>query len=657
MLVSPAQTSSPSASFPSSDSTTEGLTTPDGEQAKNSRDSSSILTRSPTTALNTAATTNVVPEVKVTTKNPETSTITVLTEPTTEDLMQYSSAKLTEKSVLEIRTSERTTGETLRPGTTEGYSTEVETRIEERTTHAPGIVSTESYSTQSENKPRLPETSETLMEQTSMPESTESPFTMAIEEKSSQAAKVQTTPAVGTTESHSTTSVEKSIFGTTHEPSHETSQSQTKEDPSTVAVEGLITSTGVKGSQPVSTEIYWTYSENKPMAEVTTISLSDMTSQRHTVESLSTEAGEIVRLEATSESTDTKTSQPVSTNYHSTMSEEKSKLEQTSLSLVDKTTAPGTTEESSTKASEEVILETTSQGDKVGTYEPGSTERYSTDSENNQLLQATTQSPTDERIVSTETTNEPSIHGTSKSQTMEGPSTMDVEGPMLETTSVTDDVRVSLQVSTATYLMNSDIKPMAESTSMSPIDATSQPHMLDGLSTKTGEIIRLEATSESTNTKTSHPVSMDSRSTMSEEKFVLERTSLSSVDKTTALGTKEESSTKASEEVIMETTSQGDKVGTYEPGSTERYTTDSENNQLLQATTQSPIDERRVSTDGHSTGFDSETSQSLITETSKPVITEGFPTKIFSDPVDEVTKGPVEQEMYTSEPGKKESSQ
>ena len=84
------------------------------------------------------------------------------------------------------------------------------------------------------------------------------------------------------------------------------------------------------------------------------------------------------------------------------------------------------------------------------------------------------------------------------------------------------------------------------------------------------------------------------------------------------------------------------------------YSTDSENNPLLQATSHNPVDERIGSTEGHSTKFESETtSESLVIETSKSMITEGFPTSTIRNPMDEATKGPVEQEIHTSEAGKK----
>ena len=186
LLVSFVQTSSPSASFPSSDRTTEGLeitsnvrlgvsSTPDEEQPEDPRVSSSIPTRSPTTLGNADATT----KGEATTENPEILTVTVLNEPTTEDLMQYSSGKSTERSALEMQTSERTTEDTSQQGTTQDYSTKAEILMKEKTSQAAGPTSTsiESYSTTSQNKLRLEATSEAPMEHTSVPESTEGPST------------------------------------------------------------------------------------------------------------------------------------------------------------------------------------------------------------------------------------------------------------------------------------------------------------------------------------------------------------------------------------------------------------------------------------------------------------------------------------------------
>ena len=315
LLVSFVQTSSPSASFPSSDRTTEGLeitsniqlgvsSTPDEEQPEDPRVSSSIPTRSPTTLGNDDATT----KGEATTERPEILTVTLLNEPTTEDLMQYSSGKSTERSALEMQTSARTT---------EDYSTKAKILMKEETSQATGPTSIESYSTTSQNKLRLKATSEAPIERTSIPESTEGPSTKAIErlmvDKTSVTAEVLTSPAAATTESHSTKSVENPMHEVTSEPTKdETSQPQTMEGPSTTAMESmmLVTSshtTDVKASQPVSTETYSTMSKNKPMLEATSESPIDKTSDTGTTEASSTKIVEGAMLETISGVTNGKT--------------------------------------------------------------------------------------------------------------------------------------------------------------------------------------------------------------------------------------------------------------------------------------------------------------------------------------------------------------
>ena len=198
------------------------------------------------------------------------------------------------------------------------------------------------------------------------------------------------------------------------------------------------------------------------------------------------------------------------------------------------------------------------------------------------------------------------------------------------------------------------VEMLFEGTSEPPMRVTSQTEAREVPSTEVIETTRLDATSRATLVETSQPFSTETYSTQSEKKPMLETTSESPLDNTSHPGTREESSTNALDGAILETTSQGAEVETYEPVSTERYSTDSEGNPMFQEISKHPVDESTISTESLFTVFEKErTSESIITESSKSVITEGSPTKTGKIPTGEATKGPVE--LYTSEAGKNKS--
>ena len=545
LLVSSDETSSPSTSFPSSDSANEGLeitsnvppeisSTPDDGQSKHSNVSPSVTASSPTTGGNIARTTKSEQEAGITTENPEILT-TVENVRTTKDLKKYSSVKSTEISELEIRITERTTKITSPPGTTESYSTEAEILKKETTSPVSRPDSTESDSTSSENKPKLETTLVPTMEQTSTAESTEDFSTKAIERVKGQtispAPDTSTSQEAATTGGHTKKSEEKLMLEATSQiPVDETS---------TKAMESAVPETSSQATNVKTTETdsHSTKSFEETMFRATSETPRNQISRRATTEGLFTKYVESGILEVSSQATDIKTSEAAEIGIYSRTSAETSMLETTSEPPVFKTLQSGTTDTHSD------ATDITSPATNLKTSRPVESETYSTRSEERSMLETTSESPIDQ---------------TSYQGSTEGPA--------------------AKGISTETYSTMSEKKPVAEATSAFPIDVTSHVEIAEGLSTKTEEGVMLETTSQAANSKVS------------------------------------------------------------EPDSTQRYSTKYESNPMIQATTDIKGET---------------TSPNLIAGTSKSVITEGSPTKTVENPMEEVTKSPVEQEMYTSEAGKK----
>ena len=403
-----------------------------------------------------------------------------------------------------------------------------------------------------------------------------------------------------------------------------------------------------QASRPASTESYSTSLENKPELETTPVPTMEQTSTAESAEDFTTKTIERVKGETNSPAADTSTTrEAVTTGGHTTNSEEKIMLETTSQIPIDKT---------STKVMESATLETSSQTTNIKTTD---TDSHSTDSFEETMFRVTSETPP--------------AH-TSRRPTTEGISTKDVERVNLEVTSHATDTKTSEPTETGIYPGTSAAKSVLETTPEPLVVKTFQPGTTDNpsdmtdttssatnlktsrpaesetYSTRSEEISMPEKTSESPISQTSHQestegpqlkgVSTETYSTMSEKKPMPEVTSAFPIDVTSYVGIIEGLSTKAEEEVLLETTSQAANAKMSEPDSTERYSTRYESNPMIQATTD----------------IESETtSPNLIAGTSESPITKGASTKTVENPMEEATKGPVEQEMYTSEAGKKMS--
>ena len=250
-------------------------------------------------------------------------------------------------------------------------------------------------------------------------------------------------------------------------------------------------------------------------------------------------------------------------------------------------------------------------------------------------------------------TTVPSVLTTSQSIVGEVEETTNVEYKVGMTT---ENSKTSLQETSrsATTESTTAEEMIFEATSEPPMKVTSQPKATEVSFTEAVETTRPDSTSRVTLVETSQPFSTETYSMQSEKKPMLETTSGSPMENTSHPGTIEGSSTNALEGSSLETTSQGAEMKTYEPASTERYSTDSKSNPMFQETSKHPVDESTISTESLFTVFEREaTSESIMTETSKSVITLGFPTKTEKIPSLETTKGLVE--LYTSEAGKKKS--
>ena len=411
-------------------------------------------------------------------------------------------------------------------------------------------------------------------------------------------------------------------------------------------VEILKEETTSQASRPDSTEIYTTLSENEQKLKTTLVQTIEQTSTAESIEDFSTKMIERVKGETTSPVADTSTSREgATTEGHTTKSEER---------LMPKTTSQIPIDEISTKVIESAVPETSSQGTELKTTE---TDGHTTKSLQETMFRATSETPRDHKSLLPIT---------------EGLSTKDVERVILEVTSQTNDIKTSEPAETGIYSRTSAEKSMLETTSEPPVIKTLQPGTTDmssdttnifspatnlktsrpaeseTYSTRSEEKSMLPTTSESSIGQTSYQVSTEGSphrgvspetySTMSERKPMPEATSAFPIDVTSHAGIAEGLSTKSEGRVMMETTSQAANAKISEPDSTERYSTRYESNNMIQVTTE----------------IESETaSQNLIAGTSESAITEGSPTKTMENPMEEATKGPAEQEMYTSEAGKK----
>ena len=403
-----------------------------------------------------------------------------------------------------------------------------------------------------------------------------------------------------------------------------------------------------QASRPASTESYSTSLENKPELETTPVPTMEQTSTAESAENFSTKTIERVKGETISPAADTSTTrEAATTGDHTTKSEEKILLEATSQIPIDKT---------STKVMESATLETSSQATNIKTTD---TDSHSTHSFEETMFRATSKTPRDQ---------------TSQRPTTEGLSTKDVERVNLQVTSHATDTKTSEPTETGIYPGTSAAKSVLETTPEPQVVKTFQPGTTDNpsdttdttypathlktsrpaesetYSTRSKEISIPEKTSESPISHTSHQeltegpphkaVSTDTYSTILEKKSMPEATSAFPIDVSSNAGMEEGLSTKDEEATMLETTSQAANSKISQPDSTERYSTRYESQPMIQATT----------------AIESETtSQNLIAGASESVITEGSPTKTVENPMEETTKGPVEQEMYTSEAGKKMS--
>ena len=360
--------------------------------------------------------------------------------------IEYTSAEIFStisgvKQLYESATTETSIDDTSKP-ITESPST----KTVEKSTAQPADVETsqsaliESPTTKSESP----------MDQTSPPETTQGPPSNKPADRNSEAAHVETSQPIST-DAYSTKFKDEPTTAVTSKPVVEpTSVPESTEGHSTKNVDRVMLATSsqfaeVITSEEASTEGYSTTSDHKPMIILTT----SKRAVEEILQPVTTDVGDKSTLEVTTQIVQVETSHEASTDGHRILSTEAPKPQTTSEIPIDKTSQPETGP--LTTAIESAIFETTSETAGADISDAASTQAFSTRSNHKRSLELTTP----ENIMDK----------TSQVVTTESSSTKAVDKPMLEVTSRSALLETSPPASTESYSTKYIEEPLFEASS------------------------------------------------------------------------------------------------------------------------------------------------------------------------------------------------
>ena len=329
----------------------------------------------------------------------ESATTETLIDDTSQPITESSSTKAVEKSTSQPADVETSQSALIEGPTTKSESPMDQTSLPETTQGSPSSkptdrnseaahvetsqpTSMETYSSKFKDEPTIAVTSKPVVEPTSVPESTEGHSTKNVDrvmlETSSQVAEVITSDKAST-EGHSTMSDHKPmiVLTTPERAVEDILQPVTTDAADKSTLEATTQLVQMEMSHGASTEGHRILSTEAPKPPTTSEIPIDKTSQPET--GPLTTAIESAILETTSETAGADISDAASTQVFSTRSNHKRLLELTTPeNIMDKTSQVVTTESSSTKAVDKPMLAATSQSALLETSQPASTESLST---------------------------------------------------------------------------------------------------------------------------------------------------------------------------------------------------------------------------------------------------------------------------------------
>ena len=342
----------------------------------------------------------------------ESATTETLIDDTSQPVTESSSTKAVEKSTSQPADVEKSQSALIEGPTIKSESPMDQTSLPETTQGSPSSkptdrnseaayvetsqpTSTETYSSELKDEPAIAVTSKPVVEPTSVPESTEGHSTKNVDrvmlETSSQVAEVITSDEAST-EGHSTMSDHKPmiVLTTPERVLEKILQPVTTDIADRSTLEATAQLVQMEMSNGVSTKghIILSTEASKPQ---TTSEFPIGTTLQPETGPLATAIDSVI-LETTSETAGADISDAASTQVFSTKSNHKRLLELTTPeNIMDKTSQVVTTEISSTKAVDKPMLEATSRSALLKTSQPASTEKRSTKYIEEPLFEATSE--------------------------------------------------------------------------------------------------------------------------------------------------------------------------------------------------------------------------------------------------------------------------